>query len=208
MSSGRIAGKRAIITGAGNGIGRAAAMRFAREGARVGVIDIKRGAVDQVVSEIAASGGEAMPLIADVTDEDQVARAVDQAVARWGGLDIVVANAGIELVGEDARAHELTKEVWDRTIAVNLTGVFLACKHGIRALLASGGGSVICTASPTGTKYFMENDEEREGLLHTIPLGRPGEPEEVAAVMLFLASDEASYVTGAAWASDGGMTAI
>ena len=256
MSSGRIAGKRAIITGAGNGIGRAAAMRFAREGARVGVIDIKRGAVDQVVSEIAASGGEAMPLIADVTDEDQVARAVDQAVTRWGGLDIVVANAGIELVGEDARAHELTKEVWDRTIAVNLTGVFLACKYGIRALLASGGGSVICTASPTGlfgsapgysaysaskagvyglarvmandyarlgirvnavipgftntpmTKYFMENDEEREGLLHTIPLGRPGEPEEVAAVMLFLASDEASYVTGAAWASDGGMTAI
>jgi NAD(P)-dependent dehydrogenase (short-subunit alcohol dehydrogenase family) len=118
MSSGRIAGKRVIITGAGNGIGRAAAMRFAREGARVGVIDIKRGAVDQVVSEIAASGGEAMPLIADVTDEDLVARAVDQAVARWGGLDVVVANAGIELVGEDARAHELTKEVWDRMTAI------------------------------------------------------------------------------------------
>lgn len=256
MSSGRIAGKRAIITGAGNGMGRAAAIRFAHEGARVGLIDINGGAVDEVLSLITASGGEALPLIADVADENQVASAVDRAVARWGGLDIVVANAGIELVGEDARAHELAKEVWDRTIAVNLTGVFLTCKHGIRALLASGGGSVVCTASPTGlygsaagysaysaskagvygltrvmandyarlgirvnavipgftdtpmTKYFMENDEERESLLRTIPLGRPGKPEEVAAVMVFLASDEASYVTGAAWASDGGMTAI
>lgn len=256
MSSGRISGKRAIITGAGMGIGRSTALRFAHEGARVGLVDINRGAISEVVSFIADSGGEAFPLIADVTDENQIAGAVDQVVAHWGGLDVVVANAGIELVGEDARAHELTKEVWDRTIAVNLTGIFLTCKHGIRALLASGGGSVICTASPTGlfgcapgysaysaskagvygltrvmandyarhgirvnavipgftntpmTKYFMENDQEREGLLHTIPLGRPGEPEEVAAVILFLASDEASYVTGAAWASDGGMTAI
>jgi NAD(P)-dependent dehydrogenase (short-subunit alcohol dehydrogenase family) len=256
MSSGRISGKRAIITGAGMGIGRSTALRFAHEGARVGLVDINRGAISEVVSFIAASGGEAFPLIADVSDENQIAGAVDQVVAHWGGLDVVVANAGIELVGEDARAHELTKEVWDRTIAVNLTGIFLTCKHGIRALLASGGGSVICTASPTGlfgcapgysaysaskagvygltrvmandyarhgirvnavipgftntpmTKYFMENDREREGLLRTIPLGRPGEPEEVAAVILFLASDEASYVTGAAWASDGGMTAI
>jgi NAD(P)-dependent dehydrogenase (short-subunit alcohol dehydrogenase family) len=256
MSSGRISGKRAIITGAGMGIGRATALRFAHEGARVGLVDINRGAVSEVVSLITASGGEALPLIADVTDENQIGGAFDQVVARWGGLDVVVANAGIELVGEDAHAHELTKEVWDRTIAVNLTGIFLTCKHGIRALLASGGGSVICTASPTGlfgcapgysaysaskagvygltrvmandyarhgirvnavipgftntpmTKYFMEDDQERESLLRTIPLGRPGEPEEVAAVMLFLASDEASYVTGAAWASDGGMTAI
>jgi NAD(P)-dependent dehydrogenase (short-subunit alcohol dehydrogenase family) len=256
MSNGRIAGKRAIITGAGMGIGRATAIRFAQEGARVGLIDINRVALDEVVSRITDSGGEALPLIADVSREDQVSHAVDQAVARWGGLDIVVANAGIELVGEDARVHELAKEVWDRTVGVNLTGVFLACKHGIRALLTSGGGSVVCTASPTGlfgcaptysaysaskagvygltrvmandyarlgirvncvipgftntpmTTYFMQNDEEREGLLQSIPLGRPGEAEEVAAVMLFLASDEASYVTGAAWASDGGMTAI
>ena len=150
MSSGRIWGKRAIITGAGMGIGQATALLFAREGAKVGLIDINRGAVSEVVSFITASGGEAFPLIADVTDENQISGAVDQVVARWGGLDVVVANAGIELVGEDARAHELTKEVWDRTIAVNLTGIFLTCKHGIRALLASGGGSVICTASPTG----------------------------------------------------------
>ncbi len=256
MSSGRIAGKRAIITGAGNGMGRAAALLFAREGAKVGLIDIQRSAVEAAAAEIAAAGGEALPLRADVTDEDQVERAVDLAVERWGGLDIVVANAGIELVGQDARVHELSREVWERTISVNLTGMFLTCKHGIRALLACGGGSVVCTASPTGlygcapgytaysaskggvyglmrvmasdyarlgirvnavipgftqtpmTKYFMENDEERENLVRTIPLGRPGEPEEVAAVMLFLASDEAAYVTGAAWAADGGMTAI
>jgi NAD(P)-dependent dehydrogenase (short-subunit alcohol dehydrogenase family) len=256
MNNGRIAGKRAIITGAGSGIGRAAAILFAREGASVGLIDIDREAIDEVASLISASDGEALPLLSDVTSETQVVRAVDQAVAHWGGLDIVVANAGIELVGEDARVHELPRDVWDRTIAVNLTGIFLACKHGIRALLASGGGSVVCTASPTGlygcapgysaysaskagvygltrvmandyarhgirvnavipgftdtpmTKYFMENDEEREGLLRTIPLGRPGKAEEVAAVMLFLASDEAAYVTGAAWVSDGGMTAI
>jgi NAD(P)-dependent dehydrogenase (short-subunit alcohol dehydrogenase family) len=256
MSNGRIAGKRAIITGAGMGIGRATAIRFAQEGAKVGLIDINRTALDEVVSRITDSGGEALPLIADVSQEDQVSHAVDQLVERWGGLDIVVANAGIELVGEDARVHELAKEVWDRTLGVNLTGIFLACKHGIRALLAAGGGSIVCTASPTGlfgcaptysaysaskagvygltrvmandyarlgirvncvipgftntpmTTYFMQNDEEREGLLQSIPLGRPGEAEEVAAVMLFLASDEASYVTGAAWASDGGMTAI
>lgn len=256
MSNGRLAGKRAIITGAGSGIGRAAAIRFAQEGARVGLIDINLAAIEEVAASIMASGDEALPLLADVTDEDQVANAVDEAIARWGGLDVVVANAGIELVGEDARAHELAKEVWDRTIAVNLTGIFLTCKHGIRALLASGGGSVVCTASPTGlygsaagysaysaskagvygltrvmandyarhgirvnavipgftntpmTKYFMEDDEEREALLRSIPMGRPGRAEEVAAVMVFLASDEASYVTGAAWASDGGMTAI
>lgn len=256
MHSGRIAGKRAVITGAGKGIGRAAAIKFASEGARVGIIDIDRAAIDEVVSRIQLSGGEALSLVADVSDERQVEQAINKAVAAWGGLDIVVANAGIELVGEDARAHELDKAVWDRTLAVNLTGVFLACKHGIRALLASGGGSVICTASPTGlygsaagysaysaskagvygltrvmandyarlgirvnavipgftntpmTTYFMQNDEERENLIRTIPLGRPGEAEEVAAVMAFLASDEASYVTGAAWASDGGMTAI
>jgi NAD(P)-dependent dehydrogenase (short-subunit alcohol dehydrogenase family) len=256
MQSGRIAGKRAVITGAGKGIGRAAAIKFASEGARVGIIDIDRAAIDEVVSLITASGGEALSLLADVSNEQQIEQAISEAVSRWGGLDIVVANAGIELVGQDARAHELDIAVWNRTIAVNLTGVFLACKHGIRALLASGGGSVICTASPTGlygsaagysaysaskagvygltrvmandyarlgirvnavipgftntpmTTYFMQNDDERENLLRVIPLGRPGQPEEVAAVMTFLASDEASYVTGAAWASDGGMTAI
>ena len=182
--------------------------------------------------------------------------AVAEAVARWDGLDTIVANAAIQLFGQDDRADRLAAGVWRKTIDVNLTGIFLACKHGIKAILASGGGSVICTASPTSlyglapgfdaysaskagvlglvkvmandyarlgvrvnavipgftdtplVRAVMEDNEEFRRLVGTIPLGRPGKPAEVAAVMAFLASDDASYVTGAAWAVDGGMTAI
>ncbi len=254
--SGRIAGKRAIISGAGSGMGRAAALRFAREGARVGLIDIDEGAARETSERIAAEGGESLVLVADVRVEEQIAAAVQRAVGAWGGLDVVVANAAIELFGQDARADQLELSVWQKTIDVNLTGIFLTCKHGIRALLASGGGSVVVTASPTGlfglapgfdaysaskagvyglvrvmandyardgirvnavipgftdtpmVRTVMADAAERERLIATIPLGRPGTAEEVAAMMLFLASDEASYATGAAFVVDGGMTAI
>jgi NAD(P)-dependent dehydrogenase (short-subunit alcohol dehydrogenase family) len=254
MTNGRLQGKRALISGAGMGMGRAAALRFAREGARVGLLDVDEDAAAAVAGEIEGEGGEALVLHADVTSEDRVAAAVERAVAVWGGLDVVVANAGVELAGRDDRADRLELAVWQRTMDVNLTGIFLTCKHGIRALLASGGGSVVCTASPTGlygcaagfdaystskagvyglirvmaADYAKEGirvngvmpgytrtpmttwvtPEEHETLLATIPLGRQGEPEDVAAVMLFLASDEAAYVTGAVWAADGGLTAI
>src|SRR3954453_7156524 len=250
MSQGRLAGKRTIITGAGSGMGRAAALRFAQEGARVGLIDVNEQSLAAVAAEIAAAGGEALALPADVTDEAQVVAAVGRAVERWGGLDTTIANAAIQLFGQDDRVDRLDAAVWRRTIEINLTGVFLACKHGVRAILASGGGSVICTASPTSlyglapgfdayssskagvlglvkvmandyakagirvnavipgftdtplVRAVLEDDAEVRRLVGTIPMGRPGRPEEVAAVMVFLASDEASYVTGAAWAVD------
>ena len=251
---GLLPGKRAIVTGAGLGMGRAAAIRFAAEGARVGLIDLDERSATAVATEIEAAGGEALVLVADVTSEPQVSAAVGRAVTEWGGLDVVVANAGVQLAGEDDRADRLSLEVWRRTLEINLTGVFLTCKHGIRALLDAGGGSVVCTCSPTGqygvapgydaysaskagvyglvrvmaADYASEGirvngvvpgytntpmtswvtPADAETLLRGIPLGRPGEPEEVAAVMAFLASDQTPYVTGAIWAADGGMTAV
>ena len=231
--SDRLKGKRAIITGAGSGIGRAAAVLFAREGAAVGVIDIYEDGVEETAAEIAREGGEALPLSADVTREEQIRGAVIEAVDTWGGLDIVVANAGIAMVGRDDRVDRLPLDVWQQILDVNLTGVFLTCKHGIGALLDSGGGAVVCTTSPAGIygiapgqdaysaskagvyglTRVMAADYGREGIRvnavmpgYTMP--RIGTPEDIAAVMLFLASDDAANVTGAVWASDAGWTAV
>lgn len=137
-------GRRALITGAASGIGRAAAARFAAEGATVALVDRDgRG----VVAAAAEVGGVALP--ADVRLESEIGAAVADAVRELGGLDVVVANAGVQLHGEDDRADRLDVGVWERTLRINLTGVFLTCKHGVRALLAGGGGSVVCTSSPT-----------------------------------------------------------
>jgi NAD(P)-dependent dehydrogenase (short-subunit alcohol dehydrogenase family) len=248
--TGRLEGKRCVISGAAGGIGHAAARKFAAEGARVGLMDIDEAALARIVAEL---GDVVLALPTDVRDEEQVAAAIGRACDDWGGLDIVVANAGVHFAGQDDRADRLDLGVWQRTIDVNLTGTFLVAKHGIRALLGSGGGAVVCTCSPTGlfgcapgydaysaskggvaglvrvlaadyapsirvngvvpgyTETPMTgfvSTEEHQALLGTIPMRRIGEPEEVAAVMSFLASDEASYTTGAIWATDGGMTAI
>jgi NAD(P)-dependent dehydrogenase (short-subunit alcohol dehydrogenase family) len=252
----RVEGKRAIVTGAGSGIGRATSLLLAHEGAKVGLIDLDVPSAQITADAVADSGGEALVLPADVTDEEQVARAVETGVERWGGLDVVVANAAVQLFGEDDRIDRLELAVWERTLAVNLTGMFLTCKHGIRAVLAAGGGSVVLTGSPTGlfgmapdfTAYssskagvyglarVMANGyatqgirvnvvvpgfthtplvrsitgdpAQRDELMRRIPLGRPGTAEEVAAMVLFLASDESSYATGGAFCVDGGVTAI
>lgn len=143
-------GKRAIVSGAGSGIGRETALVCGREGARVGVLDVNEEAAEATVSEIAAAGGEALALTADVTREEQVEAAVARAAAAWGGLDLVVGCAGVQLAGEDDRADRLSLEVWRRTMDVNLTGMFLVSKHGIRELLTAGGGAVVLVCSPTG----------------------------------------------------------
>ena len=145
-----LTGKRAVVTGAGNGIGRSAAVVCAREGARVGVLDIDAGAAARTVAEIEAAGGAALAVAADLTDEAQVEAAVGELSTAWGGLDCVIGCAGVQLAGEDDRADRLSLEVWQRTIDINLTGMFLISKHGIRHLLACGGGTVVLVCSPTG----------------------------------------------------------
>lgn len=249
-----LAGKRTLVTGAGSGIGRETALVCAREGARVGLIDIDRSATEETSAQIKDQGGDAVDLVADLVDEEQIVGAIARAVDLWGGVDCVIGCAGVQLAGEDDRADRLSLDVWRRTLDINLTGMFLIAKHGIRQMLDAGGGSVVIVCSPTGlfgcapgydaysaskagcyglvrvlaadyaaegirvngvipgyTATAMTNwvsPEEHDALLQTIPLRRAGAPEEVAEVIVFLASDRASYTTGAVWAADGGMTAI
>lgn len=147
MMPNRFRGQRAVVTGAGGGIGRAAAMRFAAEGGRVCLIDVNEKAAQSVSAEINALGGSAIFIAADCSAEPEIAVAMDQAALAFGGLDIIISNAGIELLGQDDRVDRLQKPVWDKLISVNLTGQFLVCKHGARHLLAGGGGAIVCTGS-------------------------------------------------------------
>jgi len=251
---GRLAGKRAIVTGAGSGIGRASAQLFASEGARVIAVDKTAAAVEETVAAIAAAGGTAVAVAADAGSEPDVQGLVERAVKDWGGLDVVYANAGI--VGGWARLFEQSVDLWQEVLRVNLIGPFLAIKHAGPVMVRQGKGAIVCTASVAGlkanaggaaysaskagvislvqtaandlsgtgvrvnavcpglietgmTKPIFDGARARgsEGKIGQLnPLRRHGEPREIAAMALFLASDEASYVNGQAIAVDGGLT--
>lgn len=147
----RLTGKTALVTGAASGIGRQVALRFLQEGARVVFADRDAAALDAVVP---ALGERARAAVADISDEASVAAAFETLVADGWRPDVVVANAGVQLFGKDAKAADLDLDVWKRTIDINLTGTFLTLKHAVRAMLDGDGdgGSIILTGSPTGVR--------------------------------------------------------
>jgi NAD(P)-dependent dehydrogenase (short-subunit alcohol dehydrogenase family) len=248
----RLTGKTALVTGAAAGIGRAVADRFAAEGARVVYADRN----ETGATEAAGDSPDRRAVAMDVSDEASVERAFGALAEAGWRPDVVVANAGVQLFGKDAKAADLDLEVWRRTIDVNLTGTFLTVKHAVRSMLESGGGSIIITGSPTAlngegnefTAYssskagghglaravaaayardgirvnvvvpgytetplvtaISEDPESRAAIIGRIPLGRAGTPRDVEGIMVFLASEDGAFATGAEFRVDGGMTTL
>jgi NAD(P)-dependent dehydrogenase (short-subunit alcohol dehydrogenase family) len=256
----RLANKVALITGAGTGIGRATAVLFAQEGAKVVVQDLSVDAAQDTVQLIKKTGGEAVFIGGDVTFSDAAAAIVQKAVDTYGRLDVLFNNAGIWRGGT---ILDISEEDWDRTIGVNVKGVYLVSKYAVQQMMRQEGGSIINAASvaalrgsPMSAAYnaskgavllltkcmaldfgrygirvnctcpgvidtqmadqlltyrSLGDDDRKQALLETYEarhaVGRFGYPEEVAKVVLFLASDESSFVTGAAWPVDGGLSA-
>ncbi|WP_449396410.1 SDR family oxidoreductase [Devosia riboflavina] len=147
-----LSGKTALVTGAGSGIGKAAALLLAREGANVAVLSRTKKEVDAVAAEIESQGGKAISITADISDDGDMARAVALVIERFGKLDIVVANAGIN--GVWAPIEEITPEEWDKTITVNLRGTYLTLHHVVPRLEAAGGGAIVIVSSINGTRTF------------------------------------------------------
>ncbi len=251
----RVLGKVCIVTGTGSGIGRAIAQRLAEEGGRVLCVDINEAAVHATVDEIRAAGGIAEAAVADISSAAQVTGFVSSCLNLWGRVDVLVNNAGVNLPGV---FHEVTDEVIEQTLNVNVKGAMYASRAVIPKMLEQGGGSIVNIASVNGlvsepflTVYSASKgavvmltkgialDYAKRGIrcncicpgwvdtpinhahaalmggLERVyanidsfqPIGRPGEPKEIAHLALFLASDEASFLTGSIITADGGMTA-
>ena len=248
----RLEGKACVITGAGGGMGRDAAILFTAEGAKVCVADMNLPAAEETV---ALCSGEAFAVQANVAEEEDVRALMAAAAERFGGIDVLYNNAGI-MPADDASILDTEPDAWQRVQDVNTKGVYLCCKHGIPHLLETGGGSVINTASfvavmgaatsqisytaskggvlamsrelgvqyarqgirvnalcpgPVNTPLLQElfaKDPERAArrLVH-VPVGRFAEPEELAAAVAFLASDDASFITASSFLVDGGIHA-
>ena len=248
---GSLEGKTVLVTGGAAGIGKAVAERFIAEGARVIIADRDALATNAVVKQ---HGASAIAVVMDISNEGLVEKTFAGLENMGWSPNVVVANAGVQLFGQDAMISDLEVEVWQKTLEVNLTGTFLTIKHSIRAMLKNGGGSIIVTGSPTAlngegkdfTAYSaskagvhgmvravanaysrdnirvntvvpgytetplvaaITNDpKSRESIVGRIPLGRAGQANDVAGIMVYLASDDSAFATGAEFVVDGGMT--
>lgn len=257
----QLTNKVALVTGAGSGIAKAAAKLFAKEGAKVAALGRTKEELEETVAQIQSDNGEAIPLIADISKPEEMQQAIQQIANKWGRLDIVFANAGIN--GVWAPIDELTPEEWDKTININLKGTFLTVKYAVPHLKKQG-GSIIITSSVNGTRIFSNSgatayscskaaqvafakmvalelakhrirvnvicpgaiesnigdstqirdlEEIKEPVEFPegkIPLtdGKPGTSEQVAQLVLFLASDASSHITGTPIWIDGAESLI
>jgi meso-butanediol dehydrogenase / (S,S)-butanediol dehydrogenase / diacetyl reductase len=252
----RLENKVALITGAGSGIGAAAARHMAAEGARIACAGIPAEGVKDAAAELESIGFQAIALPTDVREESQIEAAIAQTVERFGRLDIVVASAAVQLHDRDHTMHEMDPAVWDETNNINYRGVFLTCRYALTQFMTQGdGGNIVIVSSVAGFGGGSPNVSYLTGkhgllglnrhigrhygkhgircnclcpgalertpnhdihpdpkgratrLAQSIPLGRPGTPEDIAPWITFLVSDEARYATGAYYLVDGGMSA-